>query len=104
MNLDNFIEVASLLRKYRPILNHLSTEIYAYQNEENEGICLYGQGFNIVLLNDTDDFSIKRLENQLEKVLKAQPSIDKQIQEYQEKIKELEILKKTIDNINKKMI
>ena len=99
MNLDNFIEVASLLRKYRPILNHLSTEIYAYQDEQGEGICLNGQDFDIVLLNDTDDFSIERLKNQLERVLKAQPSIDKQIQEYQEKIKELEILKKTIDNL-----
>jgi len=99
MNLDNFIEVASLLRKYRPILNHLCTEIYVYQDDQEEGICLYGQDFDIVFLNDTDDFSIEKLKNQLERVLKAQPSIDKQIQEYQEKIKELEILKKTIDNL-----
>ena len=101
MNLDNFIEVASLLRKYRPILNHLSAEIYVYENEqEEEGICLYGQGLDMVLLNDTDDFSIKGLENKLKRELKVQLDIDKQIQEYQEKIKELEILKKTIDKLN----
>lgn len=100
INLNNFIEVAALLRKYRPILNHLCTEIYVYQNEQEEGIRLYGQDLNMLLLNNTDDFSIKGLENQLKRELKVQLDIDKQIQEYQEEIKELEILKKTIDNIN----
>lgn len=99
INLDNFIEVASLLRKYRPILNHLHTEVYVYENDQDAGICLNGQDLDIILLNDNNDFSIKELENQLKKALETHLDIDKQIQEYQEKIKELEILKKTIDKL-----
>ena len=100
MSIDNFIEYAQALRKYRPILEEYNCFIYI---EDNMLSLCNDYDCDIVFAKQggLTNYTPVELEEYIKKVLiiNKKDEIVQKMKELQEEQKRLEIVLKTIDNI-----
>lgn len=102
MNIDDFIEYAKVIRKYRPLLKEYNC--YIDTCDDCLSLCnSYGDDYVVMTERNKINFTPAELDEYIKKVLirdKEKDEIIQKIKNLQEEQKNLEILLKTIDNVN----
>lgn len=99
MSINDFIEYAKVIRKYRPVLE----EYKYYIDFESDLLSLYN-GCDCIEIAERDgiNFTPKELDEYIKRILlmNKKDEITQKIKELEKEQKKLEILLKTIDNAN----
>lgn len=94
MNIDDFIEYAKIIRKYRPLLKELEYYVLIYEDYITlDTMGDYGPALDL--------YSIKELDNELKQLSNSyKEQLERRLKDKKLEIETLEILIKTIDNAN----
>lgn len=99
MSINDFIEYAKVIRKYRPILE----EYKYYIDFEDDLLSLYnGDDCIEIAERDEENFTPTELDKHIKKrfLIDKKDEITQKMEELKKEQKKLEILLKTIDNAN----
>jgi len=99
MSINDFIEYAKVIRKYRPILE----EYKYYIDFEDDLLSLYnGDDCIEIAERDEENFTPTELDKYIKKrfLINKKDEITQKMEELEKEQKRLEILLKTIDNAN----
>lgn len=101
ISIDTFIEYAKVIRKYRPLLKEYNC--YIDTCDDCLSLCdSWGNDYVVMIARNEIKFTPAELDEYIKKVLirGKKDEIVQKIKNLQEEQKNLEILLKTIDNVN----